>query len=168
MKHILFLQQSSAALIPPIPLIAFMLYAPSESGLLDYVPGDGSVKLSHGPLCRSLLIYVGILNCYYERLHSPSSRTHPLSNHMRLENGEYLQLCYLDFMLLPMYINTDYSLLCTLRVYPQFNVSASHHCPDLLGAIQHLCWWASDYYMCSRHLVGMWRITIRFLQLHLR
>ncbi len=56
---------------------------------------------------------------------------------MRLENGDYLQLCYLDFMLLPMYLNTDYSLLCTLRVYPQSNVSASSLCPDLLGAIQH-------------------------------
>ncbi len=57
---------------------------------------------------------------------------------MRLENGDYLQLCYLDFMLPPMYINTDYSLLYTLRL----NLTCPRQvrvvvCSDLLGAIQH-------------------------------
>ena len=33
-----------------------------------------------------------------------------------------LKLCYI-----PTYINTDGRLPCTLRVYPQFNVSASYH-----------------------------------------
>ena len=36
-------------------------------------------------------------------------------------------------MPLPMYLNTDYSLLCTLRVYPQSNVSASYCVLTFLG-----------------------------------
>ena len=59
---------------------------------------------------------------------------------MCLKNGNYLQLCYLDFMPLPMYINTDSSLLCTLYIYPQLQHVHVALCPDLLGPIQHVTW----------------------------
>jgi len=44
-----------------------------------------------------------------------------------ISNYFTLKVCYI-----PMYINTDGRLPCTLRVYPQFNVSASYRFKDLL------------------------------------
>ena len=80
------------------------------------------------------------MNDYYYCIPHHPSRIYPLSNLMRLENGDYIQLCYLDFMPLPMCINTGSSLLCnTLRVYPQFNVSASLCVLTFLGPFNNEC-----------------------------